>query len=103
MCNVVLDYSQSFHPFQGPENMIGTTIAHYEITSKLGQGGMGEVFQARDTKLDREVALKFLPLPLQQDEGARIRFIREAKAAAAIDHPFICSIYEVGETEDGHS
>jgi serine/threonine-protein kinase len=62
---------------------------------------MGEVFLARDTKLDREVALKFLPFPLQQDESARLRFIREAKAAAAIDHPYICSIYDVGQTEDG--
>ena len=81
--------------------MVGTKLSHFEITAKIGEGGMGEVFLARDTKLDREVALKFLPLALQQDEGARIRFIREAKAAAAIDHPFICSIYEVGETDNG--
>ncbi|UCF37464.1 MAG: serine/threonine-protein kinase [Acidobacteriota bacterium] len=81
--------------------MIGQTISHYEITGKLGQGGMGEVYRARDTKLEREVALKFLPLELEQDETARRRFIREAKAVAAIDHPYICSIYEVGQTNEG--
>ncbi|UCF36574.1 MAG: protein kinase [Acidobacteriota bacterium] len=81
--------------------MIGQRIAHYEITAKLGQGGMGEVFRVRDTKLERDVALKFLPPELERDETARLRFIREAKAAAAIDHPYICSIYEVGQTDEG--
>ena len=79
--------------------MVGTTISHYEILEKIGQGGMGEVFLAQDTSLDRKVALKFLPDELQQDPTARKRFLREAKSAAALDHPYICKIYEVGEAE----
>jgi serine/threonine protein kinase len=63
---------------------------------------MGEVYRARDSKLNRDIALKFLPDHLQQQESARLRFILEAKSAAAIDHPYICSIHEVGTTEDGN-
>ena len=82
--------------------MIGTTIAHYTITDKIGQGGMGEVYLAEDTKLERKVALKFLPDSLHQDPVAEKRFLREAKSAAALDHPFICNIYEAGQ-ENGKS
>ena len=79
--------------------MVGPTISHYKVLEKIGQGGMGEVFLAEDTSLDRKVALKFLPDFLQEDPTARKRFLREAKSAAALDHPFICKIYEVGETD----
>ncbi|MCD6249134.1 MAG: protein kinase [candidate division Zixibacteria bacterium] len=75
----------------------GTMVAHYQIIEKIGAGGMGEVYLAGDTKLQRQVALKFLPPHLCQDKDCRTRFTREAQAAAKLDHPNIVTIYEVGE------
>ncbi len=79
-----------------------TTLAHYRIVLRIGAGGMGEVYLAEDTKLDRRVAIKFLRPESTADEQAKRRLVREAQAAAKLDHPNICSIYEVGE-EDGRS
>src|SRR5438874_9422467 len=83
--------------------MIGKTVGHYRITSKLGAGGMGEVFLADDIRLERKAAIKFLPAEVAADPERRQRFLTEAKAASALNHPHVCIVYDVGETDDGRS
>lgn len=80
--------------------MIGTTVGHYRITARIGAGGMGEVFLAEDTRLERQAAIKFLPAELAADPERRQRFLKEARAASAINHPHVCVVYDVGESDD---
>ena len=82
---------------EAADPLVGAVLAHYQILAKLGEGGMGVVYRARDTRLDREVALKVLPASAQDDAAARERLLREARTASRLNHPHICTIHEVGE------
>jgi len=84
------------------ELLPGTTLSHYRIVSKIGAGGMGEVYLAQDTKLDRKIALKILPAEVASNRDRMDRFVREAKSAAALSHPNIAQIFEIGEHEGTH-
>lgn len=85
------------------ESLEGASVAHYEVAELVGRGGMGAVYRARDTRLGRDVALKFLPDWLSRDPGARDRFLVEARIVSSIDHPNVCALLEMGETDDGRS
>ena len=95
------DEKQASSTLRDPYQLVGQSLAQYQVQDLLGGGGMGLVYKAEDSRLGRTVALKFLPPFLSQDPNAKQRFLKEAQAASALDHPNICTIFDVGETPEG--
>ena len=91
----------AFEDPEAPATLSGRTVSHFRIGEPLGSGGMGVVYEAEDIRLGRSVALKFLAPELVRDPAAKARFLTEARAASALDHANLCTILEVGESEDG--